>query len=51
LVLEEKNKELIKSFIDEVFDKRNLAATGKYLAANLTDGAGKTRELFKKYYA
>jgi hypothetical protein len=33
LVLEEKNKELIKSFIDEVFDKRNLAATGKYLAA------------------
>ncbi|MFL6398952.1 MAG: ester cyclase [Nitrososphaeraceae archaeon] len=51
MVLEEKNKELIKSFIDEVFDKRNLAATGKYLAANLTDGAGKTRELFKKSLA
>jgi predicted ester cyclase len=47
----EKNKELIKSFIDEVFNKHNIAAIDNYLAANLTDGAGKTPESFKKSLA
>jgi hypothetical protein len=32
-VLEEENKELIKSFIDEVFNKHSMAAIDKYLAA------------------
>jgi predicted ester cyclase len=48
LALEEKNKELIKSFIDEVFNNHDVAAIDNYLAANLTDGAGKTPESFKK---
>ena len=47
----EKNKELIKSFIDEVFNKHNIAAIDIYLAASLTDGAGKTPESFKKSLA
>jgi predicted ester cyclase len=51
LALEEKNKELIKSFIDEVFNKHNIAAIDNYLATNLTDGAGKTRESFEKSLA
>lgn len=42
------NKELIKSFIDEVFNKHDLTAIDKYLVANLTDGSGKTPESFKK---
>jgi predicted ester cyclase len=46
-----KNKELIKSFIDEVFNKHNLAAIDNYHAANLTDEAGKTPESFKKSLA
>jgi hypothetical protein len=29
----EKNKELIKSFIDEVFNKHNIAAIDSYLEA------------------
>ena len=45
---EEKNKQLIKSFVEEVFNKQNLAAIDKYHAANLTDGSGKTSESFKK---
>jgi len=48
LALEEKNKELIKSFIDEVFNNHDVVAIDNYLAANLTDGAGKTPESFKK---
>jgi predicted ester cyclase len=47
----EKNKELIESFIDEVFNKHNIAAIDNYLAASLTDGAGKTPESFKKSLA
>lgn len=43
------NKELVKSFVDEVFNRHDLKAIDKYLAANLTDGSGKTRESFKKY--
>jgi predicted ester cyclase len=46
-----KNKELIKSFIDEVFNKHNVAAIDNYLATNLTNGAGKTPESFKKSLA
>ena len=42
------NKELIKSFIEEVFNKHDLTAIDKYLVANLTDGSGKTPESFKK---
>ena len=42
------NKELIKSFIDEVFNEHDLTAIDKYLVANLTDGSGKTPESFKK---
>jgi predicted ester cyclase len=45
---EEKNKELIKSFVEEVFNKHDLAAIDKYHASNLTDGSGKTSESFKK---
>jgi predicted ester cyclase len=48
LALEEKNKDLIKSFVEEVFNKQNLAAIDKYHAANLTNGSGKTSESFKK---
>jgi predicted ester cyclase len=48
LALEEKNKELIKSFIDEVFNNHDVVAIDNYIAANLTDGAGKTPESFKK---
>jgi predicted ester cyclase len=48
---EGKNKELIKSFIDEVFNKHNLAAIDKYHSANLTNGSGKTSESFKKSLA
>ena len=48
MALEEKNKELIKSFIDEVFNNHDVVAIDNYLAANLTDGAGKTPESFKK---
>jgi predicted ester cyclase len=48
LALEEKNKVLIKSFIDEVFNKQNLAAIDEYHAANLTNGSGKTSQSFKK---
>jgi predicted ester cyclase len=46
--LEEKNKELIKSFVEEAFNKHDLAAIDKYHTANLTDGSGKTLESFKK---
>lgn len=35
------NKELIKSFIEEVFNKHDLTAIDKYLVANLTNGSGK----------
>jgi len=48
LTLEEKNKELIKSFVEEAFNKHDLAAIDKYHAANLIDGSGKTSESFKK---
>jgi hypothetical protein len=41
------NKELIKSFIEEVFNKHDLTAIDKYLVANLTNGSGKTPESFK----
>ena len=51
MALEEKNKELIKSFIDEVFNNHDVVAIDNYLAANLTDGAGKTPESFKKSLA
>jgi predicted ester cyclase len=51
LALEEKNKELIKSFIEEVFNKHNLTAIDKYHPASLTDGSGKTPQSFKKYLA
>ena len=44
----EENKELIKSFIEEVFNKHNLTAIDKYHAANLTNGSEKTPESFKK---
>jgi predicted ester cyclase len=43
------NKELIKSFIEEIFNKHDLTAIDKYLVANLTDGSGKTLESFKKF--
>jgi predicted ester cyclase len=43
------NKELIKSFIEEVFNKHDLTAIDKYLVANLTNGPGKTPESFKKF--
>ncbi len=43
------NKELIKSFIEEVFNKHDLTAIDKYLVANLTNGSGKTPESFKKF--
>lgn len=42
------NKELIKSFIEEVFNNHDLTAIDKYLVANLTNGSGKTTESFKK---
>jgi predicted ester cyclase len=48
LALEEKNREVIKSFIDEVFDKCNMAANDNYLTEHLTNGAGKTPESFKE---
>jgi predicted ester cyclase len=40
--LEQKNKELIKSFVEEAFNKHDLAAIDKYHAASLIDGSGKT---------
>ena len=43
------NKELIKSFIEEVFNKRNLEVIDKYHAAKLTNLPGKTAESFKKF--
>ena len=43
------NKELIKSFIEEVFNKHDLTAIDKYLVANLTDDSGKTPESFRKF--
>jgi len=39
---------LIKSFVEEAFNIRDLAAIDKYHAANLIDGSGKTSESFKK---
>jgi predicted ester cyclase len=48
---EGKNKELIKSFIEEVFNKHNLAVIDNYHSANLTNGSGKTSESFKKSLA
>jgi predicted ester cyclase len=44
----EENKELIKSFVEEVFNKHNLTAIDKYHATNLTNGSGKTVESFKQ---
>lgn len=44
----EENKNLIKSFIEEIFNKHNLTAVDKYIAINLTDRSGKTQESFKK---
>lgn len=44
----EENKKLIESFVDEVLNQRNLAAIDKYIAANLTNGSGKTPESFEK---
>jgi hypothetical protein len=46
--LEQNNKELVKSFIEEVFNKHDLTAIEKYHAINLTNGSGKTPESFKK---
>jgi predicted ester cyclase len=46
--MEEKNKDLIKSFVEEAFNKHDLAAIDKYHAASLIDGSGKTFESFKK---
>ena len=43
------NKELIKSFIEEVFNKHNLEVIDKYHAANLTNFPEKTVESFKKF--
>ena len=43
------NKELIKSFIEEVFNKHDLTAIDKYLVPNLLNGSGKTPESFKKF--
>jgi hypothetical protein len=37
---------LIKSFVEEAFNIRDLAAIDKYHAANLIDGSGKTSESF-----
>jgi predicted ester cyclase len=48
LTLEQKNKELIKSFVEEAFNKHDLAAIDKYHAASLIDGSGKTSESFKR---
>ena len=47
----EKNKDLIKLFIDEVFNQRSLDSIDKYHATNMTDGTGKTLESFKKSLA
>jgi predicted ester cyclase len=41
------NKELIISFIDEVFNKHNLEVIDRYHAAKLTNVPGKTAESFK----
>jgi hypothetical protein len=49
LALEEKNKELIKSFIDEVFNNHDVVAIDNYIAANLTDGAGKHQNHSKSH--
>src|SRR5215467_1657424 len=43
------NKELIKSFIEEVFNKHNLEVIDKYHAAHLTNAPGKTAESFKRF--
>ncbi len=45
----EENKELIKSFINEVFNQHDLTAIDKYHAPYLTNNSGKTIESFKKY--
>ncbi|MDQ5868412.1 MAG: ester cyclase [Thermoproteota archaeon] len=45
----EENKILIKSFIEEVFNKHNLTAIDKYHATSLTNNSEKTVESFKKY--
>jgi predicted ester cyclase len=41
-------EDLIKSFVEEVFNKHNLTAIDKYHATNLTNGSGKTLESFNK---
>jgi predicted ester cyclase len=42
----EENKILIKSFVEDVFNKHNLTAINKYLARNLTNESEKTPESF-----
>jgi hypothetical protein len=41
----EENKVLIKSFVEEVFNKHNLTAIDKYHATNLTNGSEKNYSL------
>ena len=43
----EENKILIKSFVEDVFNKHNLTAINKYLARNLTNESEKIPESFK----
>ncbi|MGH9984177.1 MAG: ester cyclase [Nitrososphaeraceae archaeon] len=50
--LEERNKTLIKSFIDEIFNEHNLLSVEKYLGKGSVEGspqAGKGGEGFKQF--
>jgi predicted ester cyclase len=43
----EENKLLVKSFIEQIFNKHDLSAIEKYLKPTLADSSGKTVESFK----
>jgi predicted ester cyclase len=52
--LEERNKTLITSFIDEIFNKHNLSSIEKYFGKDSVEGgpqAGRGGEGFKQYLA
>jgi steroid delta-isomerase-like uncharacterized protein len=50
--IEERNKTLISSFIEEIFNKHNLVSLEKYFGKNTIEGspqAGTGREAFKQF--
>lgn len=49
---EERNKSLIRSFVEEIFNKHNLSSIGRYFGIDVVVGspqAGKGEEGFKQF--